>query len=97
MMDAKTKAIVSHITIIGWVVALIFNEQQRDSFAGFYIRQMIGLYLLSVIVGIIPVLNVIINIVFFAFWLLSLLNAAKGKYYTVPLAGEYFQQFFRSL
>ena len=46
-MDGKTRAIVAHFTIIGWIIALVINNnEEKDEFASFYIRQMLGLLLI---------------------------------------------------
>lgn len=42
-MDGKTKAIVAHITWIGWIIALILNSSEKDEIASFFIRQLLGL------------------------------------------------------
>jgi hypothetical protein len=34
-MDGKTKAIVAHITIIGWIIALVINSNDKDEFASY--------------------------------------------------------------
>ena len=36
--SGKNVAIIAHITIIGWVVALIMNNQNRTEIGSFYIR-----------------------------------------------------------
>jgi uncharacterized membrane protein len=96
-MTPKAKAIISHLTIIGWVVALVFNEREKDPFASFYIRQMLGMYLILLIANIIPIVNVIVSIVVFAFWLISLINAVDDKFYKFPWVGDYFQDIFKTL
>jgi hypothetical protein len=58
-MDGKTKAIVAHITWIGWLIALIVNSSQKDEITSFYIRQLLGIYLFTLVISIIPVLNII--------------------------------------
>ena len=72
-MDGKTKAIVSHITFIGLIVAIVMNNSEKDEQASFYIRQQLGLTLgglcyfiassiLGAILMFIPVLGWIISI-----------------------------------
>lgn len=34
-MDGKTKAIIAHITIIGWIIAIVLNSSEKDEFASF--------------------------------------------------------------
>ena len=95
-MDGKTKAIVAHITLIGWVIALVLNSQQKDEFASFYIRQMLGLIILS-FVSIIPFLGWIIGIAILILWILSIIGAASGEMKPTPVVGQYFQEWFKSL
>ena len=95
-MDGKTKAIVAHITLIGWIVALVLNSQEKDENASYYIRQMLGPILLS-IVGWIPVVGWLAWIFVVVLWVLSLINAASGEMKPLPIVGEYFQQWFKSL
>ena len=95
-MDGKTKAIVAHITFIGWIIALILNSQEKDEYASFYIRQMLGLVILSLFSWI-PVVGWILGIGTFILWILSLIGAASGEEKLVPILGEQFQKWFASL
>lgn len=95
-MDAKAKAIVAHITLIGWVVALIMNGNQRDEFSAFFLRQTLGLHIIGFTLRFIPVVGWLLGIVVFAFWLLSFIYAIQGEAKIIPF-GEYFQNWFRAL
>lgn len=95
-MDGKTKAIVAHLTLIGWIIALVLNSQQKDEFASFYIRQMLGLIILN-FVWIIPILGWIVGIVVLVLWILSIIGAASGEQKLTPVVGQYFQDWFKSL
>jgi len=103
-MDAKTKAIVAHLTPIGWIIALVINMGQKEEMASYYIRQTLGLYLASFALGIlnsIPVLGWIIwavgGIIVFVFWLMSLIWSISGEIKPVPWVGQLFQDWFKSL
>ncbi len=96
-MDGKTKAIVAHITLIGWIIALVLNSNEKDEFASYYIRQLLGLYLLGLVLSFIPVLGWLLNIVVFAFWIMSLIGAVQNEKKETPLVGKYFQEWFKSL
>ena len=96
-MDPQIKAIVAHVTPIGWIIALILNNDNPDSFTSFYIRQTLGIYLLSILLSFIPFLGWVLGMVIFIFWLMSLIAAATNKIQVLPLVGEYFQDWFRSL
>ena len=95
-MDGKTKAIVAHITLIGWIIALVLNSQQKDEYASFYIRQMLGLLIISFL-GFIPLLGIIFGIASLVLWIISLIGAASGEMKALPVVGQYFQDWFKSL
>jgi len=103
-MDAKLKAIVSHITIIGWIIAVIVNSGKKEELASYYIRQTLGLYLtwfaLSII-GVIPILGWVIcgvgSLIVFIFWLMSLIWSINGEMKSVPWFGNTFQAWFKNL
>ncbi len=96
-MDGKTKAIVAHITLIGWIIALVLNSQEKDEFASFYIRQVLGIFLLGIVISFIPVINLIGWVIVMILWILSLVGAASGEEKVIPIIGEYFQEWFHGL
>jgi len=97
-MDGKTKAILAHITIIGWIVALVLNQDpNKDPLASYYIRQVLGIFILGIVFSIIPVVGWIMALAVFVFWLMSLIYAVQGVKKEVPIVGEYFQDWFKSL
>jgi uncharacterized membrane protein len=96
-MDGKTKAIVAHITIIGWIIALVINSNEKDEFASYYIRQLLGIYLAGLILTLIPVIGWIVSIMVFVFWILSLIGSIQGEKKETPWLGKYFQDWFKAL
>lgn len=94
--QAKIIAIVAHITLIGWVVALILNQNERSSFGAFYIRQTLGIMLFSLL-GWVPILGWIVLMAGIILWVVSLIQAASDKAEPLPIVGEYFQQWFASI
>lgn len=97
-MDDKTKAIVSHITIIGWIVALVLNQgDKKTELTSFYIRQMLGLVLVSIVASLIPVVNLFAWIIVLVLWLMSLIGSLNGEKKLTPYIGEYFQDWFKAL
>lgn len=95
-MDARTKAIISHLTFVGWIVALLINNDNREEFTSFYLRQTLGIHLLSMAVSWVPVVGWIIAMIIFAFWILSFVYSIQGQMKIIPF-GEYFQDWFRAL
>ena len=96
-MDGKTKAIVAHIYWIGWLIDLIINSNQKDEITSFYIRQLLGIYLFSLVVTFIPLVNIVGWILAFIFWILSLVGAINGEMKETPVIGKYFQDWFKGL
>jgi uncharacterized membrane protein len=96
-MDGKTKAIVAHITYIGWIIALVINSSQKDEIASFYIRQLLGIYLFSIVVTFVPVINIFGWIAAMVFWILSLVGAVNGEMKETPIVGKYFQDWFKGI
>ncbi len=103
-MDAKTKAIVSHVFLIGWVIALVINMNQKEEYASYYIRQNLGLLLVGFALSIIspiPLIGWIIGtvgaVVFFIFWLMSLIWSISGEMKPIPWLGVQFQDWFKAL
>jgi uncharacterized membrane protein len=96
-MDGKTKAIVAHITWVGWLIALIINSNEKDEIASFYIRQLLGIYLFSIVISFVPVVNIIGWILAFIFWILSLIGSINGEMKETPVIGKYFQDWFKGI
>lgn len=101
-MDAKTKAIISHLFVVGWVIALIINMSNKEELASYYIKQNLGIIILAIalrVLYVIPVFGPILwmlgGLVVFAFWLMSLLWSIQGEMKPIPLLGEKFQEWFK--
>jgi len=100
--EGKTTAIISYITLIGLIIAFIMNNDKKNPFASFHIRQALGLgiFLLLdglIIAGISHILYLIIFLGIFVLWLIGLIGAAQGQTKKVPLLGDYFQDWFKGI
>lgn len=101
--EGRTIAITSYILIIGVLIALSMNSENKNKFASFHIRQGLGLTLTFIILG--------VSISFFdniyvaaSMWIFisvlsmyGLFTAALGKTSPIPLLGNLFQNTFKSL
>ena len=96
LSDGKTIAIIAHLTIIGFIIALVMNSSNRTEFGSFYIRQTLGIFLLS-LVWIIPVIGWIAGLLVFVLWIVSLVGALGGNQKPVFLLGDQFQDWFKSI
>ncbi|MFO8128956.1 MAG: hypothetical protein R6T99_03515 [Bacteroidales bacterium] len=96
-IDPKVIAVLSYVTFIGWIIAIIFHQNNRSEFGAFHIRQSLGLFITGLVFAFIPVVGWILNVVVFIFWLLGLIYAAQGEQKVVPLVGDFYQNLFRGL
>ncbi|MCB0398311.1 MAG: YtxH domain-containing protein [Winogradskyella sp.] len=97
LSDGKNIAIIAHITIIGWIIALVMNSNNKTELGSFYIRQMLGLVIIAFITSWIPFLNLLAFVVLFVAWIMSLISALGGEMKPTWLLGEQFQDWFKSL
>jgi uncharacterized membrane protein len=95
-MDGKTKAIIAHVLLIGWVIALTINLFGKDEITSFYLRQTLILHLV-IFLGWIPVFGWLFWILSLVMLLVSLIYAMKGEQKKIPILGKYFQEWFKAL
>lgn len=100
--NEKTIGIISYLTLIGWIIALVMNSSTRSEYASFHIRQMLGLMLLSFLASImvrlgLGMLSPIVSIFVLVLWVLGFIGAIQGERKTVPLLGEQFQEWFKGI
>lgn len=102
--NAQLIAIVSYLTLIGWIIAFVLYQNDKSELAIFHIRQTLGIYLIG-IVGVlffwIPligwILSIILPIFIFVLWIVGLINAAQGETKPVPLVGDFIQDLFKNI
>lgn len=101
--EGKTNAIISYITIIGTIIALVLNNSKKNEFASFHIRQMVGLNILYFINHWIVytyagwLAGGIMGIVVFVLWFIGFMGVINGDEKKVPIFGDHFQDWFKSL
>ena len=94
----KVVAIVSYITLIGWVIALLlYLNENKPKLGGFHLRQSLLLFLVGIALSLIPILGWILSIVVFVFWIMGLVYAIKGEEKELPLIGKYSQEWFHMI
>jgi uncharacterized membrane protein len=107
--EDKTVAILSYITLIGWIVALVMHNGDNNTKLGaFHIKQSLGImligfgvFIISIPLVFIPFLGAFINLILFlgvlALWILGLIGAVNGETKPLPVVGEQFQNMFKSI
>ncbi len=99
--EDKTVAIVSYLTLIGFIVAVVLHGQKKTRLGAYHLRQSLGIMLTFIaggVIAIIPILGWLVWIVVmiggFVLWVIGLINAAGGKMQPVPVLGKYYEQWF---
>jgi len=95
--NSKLVAVLSYLFLIGWIIALIINLQQKTRLGSFHIRQTLMLMLAGIVVSFIPIVNFVSWIVLFIFWLIGLIGAINGEEKEIPLIGKLGQDIFKGL
>lgn len=101
--EGKTNAIICHFWVIGLIIAFVLNMNKKNSFSNFYIRQMIGLNLLSFLntwvvykyLG--SFAGWIVGVILFVLWIISFMAVLKGKKKLIPIFGAQFQDWFKGI
>lgn len=102
--EGKEIAIIAYITIIGLIAAFIMNSEKKAAFANYHIRQVLGLAVTGLamgIIGIIPILGWLVvivgSILLLVMWIVGLINAINGVAKPVPILGEKYEKWFEGI
>ena len=101
--EGKSAAITSYILIVGVLIALSMNSENKNAFASFHIRQGLGLTLTFITLGV--SISYFESIMVAApMWIFisvltiyGIFSAAKGETTPMPLLGKLFQKWFKSI
>lgn len=99
----KTTAIVAYILLVGALIAMSMNADEKNKFASFHIRQGLGLSITFVAVGLIisnfstPHIVIPFWIFISILWSFGIITAIKGETKEIPLVGKFYQKFFKNL
>ncbi len=94
--DGKVYAILAHLWLVGWLIVFVLNMDKKNEFVSFYLRQLLGIIILSLL-SIIPIVGWIWGIFVFVLWIISLIGALSGEQKLVPIFGKMFQNWFKNI
>jgi uncharacterized membrane protein len=94
---------IAYLTFIPAVIFLVLEPYSKRPFVRFHAMQCLGLTVASIAlhfaVGLLAyalhgmsLLSGLVSLVFFALWLICIINAAQGKMFKVPVIGDFAQQ-----
>ena len=103
-VEGKDIAIISHLTVIGLIIAIVMNSSNKTEFGSYHIRQTLGLYLSYVASGLllfIPILGwiaaPIVAFLLLIMWIVGIINALNGYAKPMPVLGKKYQEWFKSV
>lgn len=98
--QGKTAAIVAYLTLIGTIIAFFMNQEDKNTFASFHIRQALGInigfYLLGAFVSMFDswLISSSFYVFIFVIWFYGIITAVREQQKPVPLFGHFFQEWF---
>lgn len=102
--EGKNIATLAYITLIGLIIAFVQNNEKKNAFAFFHIRQSLGLCVTGLVLGVIgmiPILGWIVYIlgifVLIYMWIIGFMNAINSKEKTVPFLGNKYEEWFKGI
>ena len=101
--EGKMAAITSYILIVGVLIAMSMNSENKNAFAAFHIRQALGLSLTFISLGLIisnfdsMMISVPMWIFISVLWVYGIFSAIRGESKPLPLIGNFFQKAFKSI
>lgn len=99
----KSAAIVAYITIVGTIIAYFINNDTKNPFASFHIRQALGIhityFLLGALVSIFDswMITYAFWIFIFVLWGYGIVTAIQGEQKEVPILGDKYQNWFSTI
>lgn len=101
--EGKAAAISSYILIVGVLIALSMNSENKNPYASFHIRQGLGLTLTFIILGV-SISSFESIYVAAPMWIFisvltiyGIFTAARGETTPLPLLGKLFQKVFKTI
>ncbi|MFA5619551.1 MAG: hypothetical protein WDA08_04500 [Weeksellaceae bacterium] len=102
--EGKTIAMISYLTLIGLIIAFVMNNDKKNSFAAFHIRQSLGIGLTGLVLSFLNVIPILGQLVFilgfvtlFILWVLGFIGALKGERKLVPILGSKYQEWLKGI
>jgi len=106
--EDKTVAIISYITLIGFIIAIVMHNGKKTKLGAFHLRQMLGLVLTGVALGgcgfilaFIPYIGrlagiaiEVADLALLVLWIMGLISAINGQIKPLPVVGPLYQKWF---
>ncbi|WP_299128816.1 hypothetical protein [uncultured Winogradskyella sp.] len=101
--EGKTMSLVAYLTLLGTLIAFIMNQDKKNPFTYFHLRQALGLGLLYIMIASVVssfdsmMVSMSFWIFFSVLYLYGIFGAITGKTNIIPLLGKIFQNVFKTI
>ena len=110
--EGKTVAIISYLTLIGFIIAIIQHGSNKTKLGAYHLRQVVGFMVtgvgLSILLWLIALpmflsplfiisISFIVWIVLLVSIIVSFINAVNGKEKPAPVLGELYEKWFSNM
>lgn len=110
--EGKTVAIISYLTLIGFIIAIIEHSSNKTKLGAYHLRQVVGFMVtgvgLSILLWLIALpmflpplfiisISLIVWIVLLVSIIVSFINAVNGKEKPAPVLGELYEKWFSNM
>ena len=110
--EGKTVAIISYLTLIGFIIAIIEHRSNKTKLGAYHLRQVVGFMVtgvgLSILLWLIALpmflsplfiisISFIVWIVLLVSIIVSFINAVNGKEKPAPVLGELYEKWFSNM
>ena len=100
--NSKALAIITYITLIGWIIAFALNNKQKNLLVSYHQRQSLGIQLIYFSTAFLISLTTLANlqVLFLGVFILMIIgisNARNQKMKPLPMVGNYFEKWFESI
>ncbi|HEY5042401.1 MAG TPA: DUF4870 domain-containing protein [Verrucomicrobiae bacterium] len=103
--EDKTVAIISYLTLLGFIVAIVIHSGKKTKLGAFHLRQVLGFFLTAIVLGFCQIILAFIPILgwlailalwcsMFVLWILGLVAAINGQMKPMPVVGPLYQKWF---
>ena len=100
--SGKTMGIVTYLTFIGLIIAIIMNLEKKNPYVSFHVRQMLGLIVCLLFSNLTEKyvnswLGTGLWLITFIFWIIAFVGAVKNEAKPLPVLGDLFQKWFANI
>ena len=100
--NSKALAIITYITLIGWIIAFALNNKQKNLLVSYHQRQSLGIQLIYFSTAFLISLTTLasLQVLFLGVFILMIIgisNASNQKKKPLPMVGNYFEKWFESI